>query len=124
MWNERSSANKESVMSLRDKISSIVGMGDTFLRGQILLLLTTGNAGPSFDINDYPTQNESEEGMAHEDWDICCLFNAISSVPGTQKILNKHLGNKPKMNEVRSVKGLAIRDTIVKKCVSQGEMPK
>lgn len=39
-------------------------MGDAFLRGQILLLPTTGNAGPSFYINGYPTQNESEKGMA------------------------------------------------------------
>lgn len=34
----------------------------------------------------------------NEDWDICCLFSVISSVPGTvsgtQKMLNKHLVNK------------------------------
>lgn len=72
-----------------------------------------------------------------EDQDICCLFNAICSVPGTQKMLHKYVVNELKVNEVRSVKGrrgsgqshllgsqgLAIRDTIAKKCVPQGEMP-
>lgn len=71
-------------------------MGDAFLQGQVLCYPPLGMLDPHSMSMVTPPRMRMRKVWHKEDRDICCLFNAISSVSGTQKMLNKHLVNEPK----------------------------